>query len=190
MPSAPSSDVCIEALPREARRVDAVGPHGELSFAQETKTCGIEMIGVLVGDDCAGRRSERIVGAVRQRDERIRPAAAAEQLESRHRAGRGKHGIDDQSVTADFEQEGGVPQLEQSHAATMAMRPTTRHRRERMAAIHPWRDGDLPWDLFRTFEVVARLGSFTAASKTLGISQSRCGWSFTARSGIFRRSGP
>lgn len=54
----------------------------------------------------------------------------------------------------------------------MAVRATTRHHRTRMAAIHPWMVSDLPWDLFRTFEVVARLGSFTAASKMLGISQS------------------
>lgn len=31
---------------------------------------------------------------------------------------------------------------------------------------------DLDWDLLRTFEVVARLGSLTAASKSLGVSQS------------------
>lgn len=30
----------------------------------------------------------------------------------------------------------------------------------------------MEWDLLRTFEAVARLGSFTAASKTLGLSQS------------------
>jgi DNA-binding transcriptional LysR family regulator len=41
-----------------------------------------------------------------------------------------------------------------------------------MPAIRFCMSPDLPWDLLRTFEVVARRGSLTAAAKALGVSQS------------------
>jgi molybdate transport repressor ModE-like protein len=44
--------------------------------------------------------------------------------------------------------------------------------RERKPAIRFCMDREAHWDLFRTFEAVARLGTITAAAKALGLSQS------------------
>ncbi len=41
-----------------------------------------------------------------------------------------------------------------------------------MLIIHNWMGQETEWDLFRTFEAVARKGSLTAAAAALGVSQS------------------